>query len=56
LNLSGEVTLPLNGNHLEIVKFYSKEDSNYAVVAGNISKLNKTIALPPKIQGTSETT
>ena len=36
-------TSPLNGNHLEIVKFSSKEDNNYERVAGNISRLNKIV-------------
>ena len=46
LNLAGEITSPLNGDRLEIVKFDSKEDNNYVVVAGNIAKLNKIICVP----------
>jgi hypothetical protein len=40
----------LNGNHLEIVKFSSKEDDNYERVAGNISRLVKIVGLPPNNQ------
>jgi hypothetical protein len=37
LGLPGEKICALNGNHVEIVKFSSKEDGNYLSVAGNIA-------------------
>ena len=41
MDLVGERCSPLNGNHLEIAKYSSKEDDNYVRVAGNILKLKK---------------
>lgn len=52
IGLSGEKPSALDGNHLDIVKFQSKEDNNYIRVAGAISMLMKTIILPR--QETSE--
>ena len=43
LGFPRERSSPLNGNHLEISKFYSKEDDNYVRVARNISKLNESV-------------
>ena len=39
LELPRERTSPLNGNHVEIVKYSSIEDNNYSRVAGNIARL-----------------
>ena len=49
-----EKCTPLNGNHLEIVKYFSKEDDNYDRVAGNILKLKKMAVLPPKNRALQE--
>ena len=43
IGLNEERISPLNGNHLEIVKFYSKEDDNFIRVAGNLSRLSNSI-------------
>jgi hypothetical protein len=48
IGFSGERSSALNGNHLEIVKYPSKEHNNYSRVAGNISILrNKILAHRP---------
>ena len=44
MGLVGERCSPLNGNHLEIVKYYSKEDDNYVRVTGNMASLIKRIS------------
>jgi uncharacterized protein (UPF0333 family) len=44
LGLPGEKISALNGNHLEIAKFSSKDDNNYKMVAGNIVKIVKAEA------------
>jgi hypothetical protein len=41
LGLPGEKASALNGNHLEIAKFSSKDDDNYNRVAANIVKIVK---------------
>ena len=56
IGLNEERISPLNGNHLEIVKFYSKEDVNFIRVAGNISKLNNIVNLAVQRTGERETT
>jgi hypothetical protein len=45
IGFSGERSSALNGNHLEIVKYSSKEDNNYIRVAGNISVLQNKILI-----------
>lgn len=46
IGVSGEISSSLNGNHLEIVKFLSKEDDNYITVAGNLSVLMRKVIIP----------
>jgi hypothetical protein len=41
LGLPGEKASALNGNHLEIAKFSSKDDDNYNRVAAHIVKIVK---------------
>jgi uncharacterized protein (UPF0333 family) len=43
MDLPNEKTCPLNGNHLEIVKYVSKEDNNFITVSGNIVKMSSKI-------------
>jgi hypothetical protein len=45
LELPGEKTSALNGNHLEIAKFMSENDNNYVRVAANISRLVERLSL-----------
>ena len=45
IGFPGEKASALNGNHLEIVKYSSKEDDNYIRLRGNILRIkNKIIA------------
>jgi len=43
LEYSGAINTPLNGNHIEIVKYSSKKDDNVISVAGNIAILAKSV-------------
>ena len=43
LDLPGKKCTPLNGNHLEIVKYFAKEDDNYVRVVGNRASLIQRI-------------
>ena len=48
MGLKGERTVPLDGNHLSMVKYSSKENTNYGRVSKNlaamISRANKARA------------
>ena len=46
LGFPGERTSALNGNHLEIAKYSSKEDDNFVRVSGNIARLVQKIVIP----------
>jgi hypothetical protein len=46
LGFPGERTSALDGNHMEIAKFSSKEDSNYSRVAGNIARIVEKLVVP----------
>jgi hypothetical protein len=46
IGFPGEKASVLNGNHLEIVRFRSREDDNYLRVVGNISMLKNKITAP----------
>ena len=39
LSLINEQIAPLNGDHMEITKFTSKEDNNYKMVAGMLAQM-----------------
>jgi len=39
LGLADEVRVPLNGDHLSIVRYASKEDNNYRIVSGTLRGL-----------------
>jgi hypothetical protein len=43
LGFPGEKTSALNGNHLEIAEFSSKEDDNYVRVASHIIDIVKAV-------------
>jgi len=48
LGFPGERTAPLNGDHLQIAKYSSRNDDNYIKVAGNIKRLVKKAAPDPR--------
>jgi len=37
LEFCGEIRLPLNGDHIRIVKFASEEDNNYRVISRTLA-------------------
>jgi len=39
LSLPGEIRVPLNGNHLTIVKYSSEQDHNFQIVSKTIIRL-----------------
>jgi hypothetical protein len=43
MGLPDERCVPLNGNHLEIAKYLSREDNNFKTVAGRITVLIQSI-------------
>jgi NACHT domain len=54
LGFPGERTSALNGDHLEIVMFSSREDNNYYRVAGELSRLNKIALQSGKLRDIQE--
>jgi hypothetical protein len=48
LGFPGERTGPLNGDHLQIARYLSRDDDNYIKVAGNIKRLVKKLAPDPR--------
>lgn len=46
LGLPNEKISSLNGNHLEIAKYRTKEDNNYTRVSGNIAKMVAKLTKP----------
>ncbi len=46
LGLPGEKASALNGNHMEIAKYSSKQDDNFIRVCENIARLVHKVVIP----------
>jgi len=50
LGYAKEITHGLNGNHLEIAKFSSKNDPNFATISNELRELVSNIVAQPDVQ------